>query len=203
MRMYCAPPTKIDSILRCLETLCDFASVSRTLHTTAFLLWIYSLSHLFIHSTRSRSLYHCRKCLIQQAERLLLLVPLFSRGWIKFITTRVSITRKPYVHYTNYTHIYVYESYLANLYTHGKAFLFRASSHTHSGQSTMLLLQSASQVSFIREERELWTVIRRLWRWMVATTMTTTMSQWPVGHWRLSCTVWYMTILCAKYAFIS
>lgn len=65
--MYCAPPTKIDSILRCLETLCDFASVSRTLHTTAFLLWLLSVS--FFHSfARSLSLYHCRKCLIQRLK---------------------------------------------------------------------------------------------------------------------------------------
>lgn len=145
VRMYCAPPTKIDSILRCLETLCDFASVSTytTLsHNTQLPFFFgHSLSHSLHSLAHSLSLYQCRKMLDTEAERLMLLLvlPLFFRGgWTKFITTRVSITRKPYTysHYTTSIYLellngeWANESYLANLYAHGPRHLYtRACTH--------------------------------------------------------------------------
>lgn len=116
VRMYCAPPTKIDSILRCLETLCDFASVSRTLHTHTLANCLSSLAiRCRIHacarplaltlSMSQNTWCWGRKTDASAAACARYVHRFFRGGRTKFITTRVSITRKPYILTLYHIHI--------------------------------------------------------------------------------------------------
>lgn len=128
MRMYCAPPTKIDSILRCLETLCDFASVSRTLltHNCLSSLDARCLIHSF-HSTRSHVHFIIvTNTLDTEAERLLLLA---GTAFFEEVKQNLSLLVCP-SHENHIILVYCtlhkltvcesYESYLANSYTHAR-----------------------------------------------------------------------------------
>lgn len=164
VRMYCAPPTKIDSILRCLETLCDFASVSTYTH--------YALAH----TTRLSS--SATRCPIHAfAHSLTLALSMSQNAWYSGRKTDAAATYRSfseggeqnlsllvcpshenhtYSHYTTSMYLellngeWANESYLANLYAHGPRHLYtRACTHRTNWTIHYILFQSSSQVSLI------------------------------------------------------